>query len=92
MKNLLFILLSLSIINISGAPKKNNKQKPNIILILVDDLGKEWSSSYGAKDITTPNIDALANNGILFNNVYSMPQCTPTRLTLMTGQYPFRNG
>lgn len=66
--------------------------KPNIIFILVDDLGKEWISSYGAEDILTPNIDALAKAGTKFNNVYSMPQCTPTRLTLMTGQYPFRHG
>ena len=65
---------------------------PNIMLILVDDLGKEWISGYGAEDVTTPNIDALAENGILFNNVYSMPQCTPSRVTLLTGQYPFRHG
>ncbi len=65
---------------------------PNIILIMVDDLGKEWVSCYGAEDVSTPNIDALAGSGILFNNVYCMPQCTPTRVTLMTGQYPFRHG
>ncbi|HCO83443.1 MAG TPA: N-acetylgalactosamine 6-sulfate sulfatase, partial [Arenibacter sp.] len=65
---------------------------PNILFILVDDLGKEWISSYGAEDIETPNIDALAKSGLKFNNVYSMPQCTPTRVTLLTGQYPFRHG
>ena len=68
------------------------KQLPNIIFILVDDLGKEWISCYGAQDIETPHIDALAKSGMLFNHVYSMPQCTPTRLTLLTGQYPFRHG
>ncbi|MBX2815779.1 MAG: sulfatase-like hydrolase/transferase [Saprospiraceae bacterium] len=66
--------------------------RPNIIFLLVDDLGKEWISAYGAEDIETPNIDALAASGILFNNVYSMPQCTPSRLTFLTGQYPFRHG
>jgi len=65
---------------------------PNILLILVDDLGKEWISCYGAEDISTPNIDALAENGIRFTNFYTMPQCTPTRLSLLTGQYPFRHG
>ncbi len=66
--------------------------KPNIILILADDLGKEWLSCYGAEDIITPNIDALSVGGILFNHAYSMPQCTPSRVTLLTGQYPFRHG
>lgn len=66
--------------------------RPNILFILVDDLGKEWVSCYGAEDIETPNIDALAKSGMLFHNVYSMPQCTPTRLTFLTGQYPFRHG
>ncbi|MEQ8217043.1 MAG: sulfatase-like hydrolase/transferase [Arenibacter sp.] len=69
-----------------------DKQPPNILFILVDDLGKEWISSYGAEDIETPNIDALAKSGLRFNNLYSMPQCTPTRVTLLTGQYPFRHG
>lgn len=68
------------------------KSRPNIIIIMVDDLGKEWISHYGAEDILTPNIDELAESGVSFNNVYSMPQCTPTRATLLTGQYPFRHG
>ncbi len=67
-------------------------KKPNIIYILLDDLGKEWISCYGAKDIETPNIDKLARGGMRFENVYSMPQCTPSRMCLLTGQYPYRNG
>ncbi len=67
-------------------------QKPNILLILVDDLGKEWVSSYGSTSVQTPNIDKLASEGVKFLNAYSMPQCTPSRLTLLTGQYPFRHG
>lgn len=66
--------------------------KPNIIFILIDDLGKEWISSYGAENIRTPNIDALAAAGTKFNNVYCMPQCTPSRVTFLTGQYPYRHG
>lgn len=65
---------------------------PNLVLIMVDDLGPEWISSYGAEGIETPNIDKLAEGGMLFRNAYSMPQCTPTRVTLLTGQYPFRHG
>ncbi|MDH3246287.1 MAG: sulfatase-like hydrolase/transferase [Saprospiraceae bacterium] len=65
---------------------------PNIIVFLVDDLGKEWVNCYGSDDVETPNVDALATTGMLFENVYCMPQCTPTRLTFLTGQYPFRHG
>jgi len=67
-------------------------ERPNILFILVDDLGKEWVSCYGAEEIETPNVDRLAATGTKFNNMYVMPQCTPTRLSLMTGQYPFRHG
>ncbi len=71
---------------------KNTKNLPNILFILLDDLGKEWVSGYDADNIETPNIDSLINGGMKFNNVWSMPQCTPSRVTLMTGQYPFRHG
>ncbi|MBP0902985.1 sulfatase-like hydrolase/transferase [Mariniflexile gromovii] len=67
-------------------------QQPNFIFIMVDDLGKEWISSYGASEIETPNIDQIAATGIKFNNAYSMPQCTPSRVALITGQYPYSNG
>lgn len=59
---------------------------------MVDDLGKEWFTSYGATEINTPNIDQMVSKGVKFNNVYSMPQCTPSRVALMTGQYPYTNG
>ena len=55
-------------------------EKPNIIFILLDDLGKEWIRCYGGENIETPNIDALAAGGMKFNNAYSMPQCTPSRV------------
>lgn len=89
------LLLFLIIIHCACSDTKTTSPaqvKPNIVLILVDDLGKEWVSCYGAEDMITPNIDALANRGTMFNNVYSMPQCTPSRVTLLTGQYPFRHG
>ena len=66
--------------------------KPNLLFIMVDDLGKEWLGCYGSEDIKTPNIDALAAGGLKFNNAYSMPSCTSSRATLLTGKYPWRNG
>ena len=74
----------------SRSARKNTR--PNILFIMVDDLGKEWISCYGAEDIRTPNIDALAKTGMQFENAYSMPQCTPSRAALLTGQYPWRTG
>lgn len=68
------------------------RNQPNILFIMVDDLGKEWISSYDAEGIKTPAIDKLAATGMKFNNAWCMPQCTPTRVTLLTGQYPFRHG
>ena len=67
-------------------------QHYNLVYIMADDLGKEWISCYGAEDIETPNIDALAASGMKFHNFYSMPQCTPTRVSLLTSQYPYRHG
>ena len=72
--------------------EKSFDQRPNILFIMLDDLGKEWISGFGATEIKTPAIDKLISTGISFKNVYSMPQCTPTRVTLLTGQYPWRHG
>lgn len=70
----------------NGLP--NVGKKPNIIFIMVDDLGPEWVGCYGAEDIKTPNIDKLAAGGMQFSNAYSMAQCTPTRTAFLTGRYP----
>jgi len=86
------MLIYILLFTYSCQTESIKESRPNIILILVDDLGKEWISCYGATDIQTPNIDQLAASGKIFHNVYSMPQCTPSRLTLLTGQYPFRHG
>jgi arylsulfatase A-like enzyme len=73
-------------------PQVVSQSKPNILFIMLDDLGKEWIGAYGADDVKTPTIDKIAKTGILFENIYSMPQCTPSRVTLLTGQYPWRHG
>lgn len=65
--------------------------KPNVILIMADDVSWEAFGCYGAQDYETPNIDALAADGIRFRHCYSTPICTTTRVKLMTGQYNFRN-
>lgn len=68
-------------------------QKPNVILILADDLGYGDLSCYGAQRVSTPNVDALANSGILFTNAHTCASTsTPARFGLLTGMYPFRKG
>lgn len=88
-----FALLAVSCLLVGPPPVAAARpEKPNIIFVMVDDLGPEWVSCYGAEDIETPHIDKLAETGMRFLHAYSMPQCTPTRATLLTGQYPFRHG
>lgn len=66
---------------------------PNIIFIFADDLGYGDLSCFGAKDIKTPNIDRLANEGIKFTDFYSAsPVCSPSRAALLTGRLPQRMG
>ncbi len=68
--------------------------QPNIVLILADDLGVDLLSAYqeAAAPPCTPNIDALANGGLLFRNAWTNPVCTPTRAAVLTGRYGFRTG
>lgn len=65
--------------------------RPNILLILADDLGTEALGCYGGLDYRTPHLDRLAATGVRFTHAYAQPLCTPTRLQLMTGQYNHRN-
>ena len=65
-------------------------EAPNIILILADDVGLEPLGCYGGTSFPTPNIDRLATSGMRFQHCYSMPVCHPTRVCLLTGQYPQR--
>ena len=80
------ILLFLWLSGIASAT-----QKPNIIFIMVDDMGRDWVSCYGAGH-QTPNIDRLASQGVRYETAWCTPICTPTRVTLLTGQYPFHHG
>jgi arylsulfatase A-like enzyme len=65
--------------------------RPNIILIMADDLGFETLGTYGGESYETPSLDRMAEKGMRFENCYSTPLCTPSRVQIMTGQYNFRN-
>lgn len=88
--NTLLNLLSIWLIAL-GMNTSHAAKTPNIILIMVDNLGRDSIACYGGK-YATPNIDQLARDGVRYETVWSMPACTPSRVTLLTGQYPFRHG
>jgi arylsulfatase A-like enzyme len=69
-----------------------DERKPNVIVILADDLGYGDLSCYGAEDIATPNIDRMATEGAKFSSFYVSPVCSPTRAALMTGSHSTRVG
>lgn len=77
--------------NEAESPQTATSLKPNILVIIPDDLG--WSDvGYHGSVVKTPNIDKLAETGIRLEQHYVMPTCTPTRVSLMTGKYPSRYG
>ena len=80
-----------------NGPKTRTSSKPNIIVVLVDDLGFNQISSYGGGmsngNFKTPNIDKLAKDGVLCTNGYSSsPVCSPSRASLLTGRFATRFG
>ena len=90
MKKSVFFLIFL-LLFISSESQIINLNRPNIVLIMADDMGYETLGCNGSTEYQTPNLDRLANEGIRFENCYSQPLCTPSRVKIMTGKYNFRN-
>jgi arylsulfatase A-like enzyme len=89
----LIALLALAVATPSAQGPAVGTMRPNVVLIITDDLGYGDLSSYGAPDIRTPNIDRLAKEGVRFTDFYANGAvCTPTRAALMTGRYQHRVG
>lgn len=91
MSRLTLVLAALAALVTSQLSAAEPAPRPNIVVILADDLGSHdvgWRGS----EIKTPNLDALANRGARLNQFYVQPVCSPTRAALMTGRYPFRYG
>mgnify|MGYP005751811351 FL=1 len=67
---------------------------PNILLIIADDMGKDATFGFdeGVLKPQTPNINAIKNNGVNFQNFWSYPTCSPTRASIITGKYGYRTG
>lgn len=83
-------VFAASLISAAGVHAQQTA-KPNIVLIYADDIGFGDLSCYGASRVQTPNVDALANNGVRFTNAHSAAATsTPSRYGLFTGEYPWR--
>jgi len=80
----IFLVASFSLVAVAN-------DRPNILLIMADDLAIDGLSCYGAESYETPRLDKLAEEGVRFTHAYSQPLCTPTRVQIMTGKYNQRN-
>ncbi len=91
-----FIIILIACGNPAGAfaqPHKQSNKKPNIIFILVDDMGWKDIGADGSTFYETPNIDKLASQGMRFTDAYASSNvCSPSRSSIMTGQYPVHTG
>ena len=87
---------SVGLTGLAGASVKGSRQpanpgRPNILVILADDMGYSDIGLFGS-EIRTPNIDRLGSNGVSFNQFYNAARCCPTRASLLTGLYPHQSG
>jgi hypothetical protein len=79
--------------NVSGQSGGGAKQRPNILFIIMDDVGIDQMQIFsygGGTPPLTPNIDAIAHAGVRFRNVWSMPECSPSRAIFFEGRFPLR--
>jgi arylsulfatase A-like enzyme len=91
---LIAAVLSLGVLAAQHASADvRNGQKPNILFIIMDDVGIDQMRTFGYGGLTpphTPNIDAIANQGVKFRNAWAMPECSPSRVMFFNGRYPVR--
>ena len=86
-RNILALILCIACSRVAA------DEKPNIIIILADDLGYGDLGCYGHPSIRTPHLDRMAAEGLRFTDFYSAAEvCTPSRAALLTGRYPIRSG
>ena len=94
------LCVGIVVAGITGCTRVDTR--PNIVFILIDDLGIEATNSYGSEGLVLqngdvvpyqqPSLDAMAAAGMTFRNAYATPACAPTRGQFLTGRYPFRTG
>ena len=85
------IVLAINVFGYTTPPADKHPSRPNIILLMSDDMGYECLSANGSLSYQTPNLDKLAENGMRFTQCHSQPLCTPSRVKIMTGRYNSNN-
>jgi arylsulfatase len=91
-KQVSLLILLFIIVSCSNQPNKDIVDRPNIILIMADDMGYGDLGYHDNPYIHTPNLDVLAGESVNFKNFYVSPVCAPTRASLLTGRYSIRTG
>src|SRR5690349_3683053 len=90
---LMILIAAARLGNIGIARAASNRKLPNIVLVIMDDIGIDQWKLFGYGGDTPaalPNIETIANGGVRFHNMWSMPACSNGRAALFTGRYPFR--
>src|SRR3954449_4859968 len=85
-------VLLAAFVALGFASRLTAADRPNVVFILADDLGREDCGFMGGKEIKTPNVDKLAGAGAKLDAFYVQPVCSPTRAAFLTGRYPMRHG
>jgi arylsulfatase A-like enzyme len=88
---ILALAMAASAVAADETGREPRAAQPNIVLFLVDDMGWMDSGVYGSKYYETPNIDRFAERAMRFTNAYAQPLCSPTRASILTGQYSARH-
>lgn len=86
------VIFAALVLGLLAALPSSGASKPNVIVFLVDDMGWIDCGAYGSKYYETPNMDRFATKSMLFTNAYAQPLCSPSRCSLLTGQYSARHG
>ncbi len=83
--------LAVCVILLASSVRASTPDRPNIVVMMADDMGYSDLGSYGS-EIETPNLDALASSGVKLSQFYNTGRCCPTRASLLTGVYPHQAG
>ncbi|MGI9204777.1 MAG: sulfatase-like hydrolase/transferase, partial [Woeseiaceae bacterium] len=88
------VLLTVTLFGSLANCAENEAAPPNFLILIGDDMGVETLSCYGIGNQTarTPTLDDICDSGVRFDNFWSQPVCSPTRATILSGQFGFRNG
>ena len=87
-----FTLVGCVLALVIAAPTSHAADRPNVVLFLVDDMGWIDSTPYGSKYYETPNMERLSRQSMRFTDAYALPLCSPTRASILSGQYSSRHG